>query len=173
MGRRRGEPPGMRPRITVVAVGRIRDSHWKDAIAEYSKRLGGMTSGFSVAEVADEPTPDGASDADEDRIREREGERLLAKIPERDVVVACDSRGTMLDSVGLSKRLARICAEGSGTGLTFVIGGSLGLSDAVRARSDWMLSFGPMTFPHALLRVMLLEQVYRALKIERGEPYHK
>ncbi len=163
----------MRPRITVVAVGKIRDSHWKDAVAEYTKRLSGMTSGFSVVEVADEPTPDGASPADEDRIREREGERLLAKIPERDVVIVCDGRGLALDSVGLSKRLVRICADGSGTGLTFVIGGSLGLSAAVRSRADWMLSFGPMTFPHALLRVMLLEQVYRALKIERGEPYHK
>jgi len=165
--------PVMRPRITVVAVGKVRDSHWKDAISEYSKRLGGYTSAFAVVEVADEPTPDGASEADETRGREREGERLLARIPERDVVVVCDSRGEQLDSVGLSRRLARTCVDGSGTGFTFVIGGSLGLADSVRERADWMLSFGSLTFPHALLRVMLLEQLFRAFKIDRGEAYHK
>jgi len=163
----------MRPRLTLVVVGKLRESWWEDACAEYLKRLGGLASSVVVHEVADEATPQSASDADEETTRVREGERILARIPERDVVVACDGRGTRMDSVEFSRWLERRCAEGSGTGFTFVIGGSLGLSDAVRTRADQAISFGPMTFPHALARVMLLEQLYRAFRIQRGEPYHK
>lgn len=163
----------MRPRLTILAVGRLRETFWKDAAAEYVKRLGGLASSVAVVEVPDEPTPDGASPADEAAIREREGAKLLAKVGERDYVVACDGRGKTLDSPELARRMERLCAEDGVSAFTFVVGGSLGLSDAVRERADLILSFGPMTFPHQLLRVMLLEQVYRAFKIQRGEAYHK
>ncbi|MFM7323004.1 MAG: 23S rRNA (pseudouridine(1915)-N(3))-methyltransferase RlmH [Armatimonadota bacterium] len=168
-----GEGAGVRPRITLVVVGKLRETWWEDACAEYLKRLGGLASSVVVHEVADEPTPQSASDADEARTRMREGERILARVPERDVVVALDVRGSRMDSVAFSRWMERRCAEGSGTGFTFVIGGSLGLSDAVLARADQRISYGPMTFPHALARVMLLEQLYRAFRIQRGEPYHK
>jgi len=173
MGRVAAERRDVRPRLTLVVVGRLRESWWQDACGEYVKRLGGVASSITVHEVADESTPHAASEADDAKVREREAERILAKIPERDVVVVCDARGKATDSVALSQWLERTCAEGSGTGFTFVVGGSLGLADSVRSRADRLLSFGPMTFPHALARVMLLEQIYRAFRIQRGEPYHK
>lgn len=163
----------MRPQLSFVCVGKLREAFWRDAAAEYVKRLGGYTSKVSVVEVADEPTPDGASAATESAIREREGERLLAKLGERDFVIVCDADGRNLDSESLSRTLGRQCTEEGVSAFAFIVGGSLGLSDAVKSRADLTLSFGAMTFPHQLLRVMLLEQLYRAFKIDRGEPYHK
>lgn len=163
----------MRPQLSVVCVGKLRETFWRDAAAEYVKRLGGYAAKVSVVEVGDEPTPDGASAATEAAIREREGEKLLAKLGERDYVVVCDAGGRGLDSPALARTLARLCAEESVSSFAFVVGGSLGLSDAVKARANLTLSFGAMTFPHQLLRVMLLEQLYRAFKIDRGEAYHK
>ena len=148
-----------RPRITLLVVGKLREAFWRDAAAEYLKRLGGLTSRIEIVEV-DEDDP------------AHEGARLLAKIPERALIFACDGRGSPLSSEELSARIERACTDGDGH-LTFLIGGSDGLSDAVRARADQCLSFGAMTFPHQLLRVMLLEQLYRALQISRGAPYHK
>ena len=154
----------VRPRITVLCVGKLRESFWRDAAAEYVKRLGGLTSKFEVVEVEEEPVPEVSS--------AKEGARLLAKIPERSLVIACDGTGKTISSEALSARIERACLEGDGH-LALVIGGSEGLSDAVRDRADLLLSFGPMTFPHQLLRVMLLEQLYRALQIAKGSAYHK
>jgi 23S rRNA (pseudouridine1915-N3)-methyltransferase len=162
-----------KPQVKIVAVGRLRERHWQDAEAEYRKRLGSYTAKLTVAEVADEPTPDDAPPAQEEAIRQREGERLLVQIGQREYVIALDRSGRSFDSLGFAAHLDRITAEEGASALTFVIGGSLGLSAAVLNRADLALSFGAFTFPHQLMRVILLEQIYRAAKIQRGEPYHK
>ena len=162
-----------RPALTLLAVGKLREVFWQDAQAEYRKRLSAYTTRLSIIEVTDEPTPDTASPAQETAIRQREGERLLLMVPPRDFVVALDSRGKSLDSPALSALMERQTAEEGISAFTFIIGGSLGLSPEVLARADLTLSFGAFTYPHQLMRIILLEQLYRAAKIARGETYHK
>ncbi|MBB6053509.1 23S rRNA (pseudouridine(1915)-N(3))-methyltransferase RlmH [Armatimonas rosea] len=151
-----------RPQVTVLCVGKLRESYWKDAVAEYVKRLGGQTSTFSLIEVEEDTRADS----------EKEGERLLARLPERAWVVACDGTGKALSSEALAAKIEQVCTDGE-SHLIFLIGGANGLSDAVRARANFLLSFGPMTLPHPLARVVLVEQLYRAFKINRGEAYHR
>jgi 23S rRNA (pseudouridine1915-N3)-methyltransferase len=158
--------------VTVVCVGKLREAFWKDAEAEYVKRLSAFTSRLSVVEVADEPTPENASPATEEAIRAKEAERILARLGERDYVIALDRGGATLDSPGFAARLERLASDGN-SAFAFVIGGSLGLHDTVLARAGLTLSFGAFTYPHQLMRVILLEQLYRAGKINRGENYHK
>ena len=122
--------------------------------------------------MADEKTPDGASEAAERQIREKEGKRILSQIKDGAYVIALAIQGEMVTSEGLAERLERLAVGGNGH-IVFVIGGSLGLSDEVLNRADWKLSFSRMTFPHQLMRVILLEQVYRSYRIQSGEPYHK
>lgn len=151
-----------RPQVTLLTVGKLRESFWRDALAEYTKRLTGQTSKLQLVEVEEDPSADS----------EREGERLLSRIPERAWVVACDGAGKTLSSEALAGRIEQVCTDGE-SHLIFVIGGANGLSDTVRARANLLLSFGPMTFPHPLARVILAEQLYRAFKINRGEAYHR
>jgi len=160
-------------RIRVIAVGKLREAFWRDAEAEYRKRLSGYTTRLEVIEVADEPTPDNASPAQEDAARLREGERILARLSEREHVIALDSAGRAFSSPAFAAHLQNLATQGGVSDVAFVIGGSLGLHESVRARAGLLLSFGAFTFPHQLMRVVLLEQVYRAFKIARGEPYHK
>jgi 23S rRNA (pseudouridine1915-N3)-methyltransferase len=162
-----------RPQMSIVAVGRLREAFWKDAEAEYVKRLTAYTSKLNVVEVADEPTPDNASPAQEETIREREAERILAKVGARDYVTALDRTGRAFDSPGFAAYLERVTADGEASALTFVIGGSLGLHTSVLDRANLVLSFGAFTYPHQLMRIVLLEQLFRAAKIQRGEAYHK
>jgi 23S rRNA (pseudouridine1915-N3)-methyltransferase len=162
-----------RQQVSIVAVGRLREKFWKDAEAEYVKRLTTYTSKITVVEVADEPTPDDASAAQEETIRERESERILAKVGPRDYVIVLDRTGKSFDSPGFAAHLERVAADGEASALSFVIGGSLGLHASVLERANLVLSFGAFTFPHQLMRVILLEQLYRAAKIQRGEAYHK
>ncbi len=143
----------------------------RDAVAEYEKRLTRYVK-LDVVEVADEKTPDGASEKEEERIREKEGERLLRQIKEDDHVVALAISGKQYDSLAFARRLDGFALRGRSR-VVFVIGGSLGLSEQVLARADEELSFSKMTFPHQLMRVILLEQIYRGYRIIRGEPYHK
>ena len=143
----------------------------RDAVAEYEKRLTRYVK-LDVVEVADEKTPDGASEKEEERIREKEGERLLRQIKEADHVVALAISGKQYDSLAFARRLDGFALCGRSR-VVFVIGGSLGLSEQVLARADEELSFSKMTFPHQLMRVILLEQIYRGYRIIRGEPYHK
>ncbi len=143
----------------------------RDAVAEYEKRLTRYVK-LDVVEVADERTPDGASEKEEERIREKEGERLLRQIKEDDHVVALAISGKQYDSLAFARRLDGVALRGRSR-VVFVIGGSLGLSEQVLARADEELSFSKMTFPHQLMRVILLEQIYRGYRIIRGEPYHK
>ncbi len=158
-------------KITVLCVGKIKEKYFAGAIAEYAKRLGRYCS-LEIVEVADEKTPDGAPEAVEEQIRGREGERLLRAMKPGAYTITLEIGGKMLDSEALSKKLDLLGVQGV-SHIQFVIGGSLGLSEKVRRAADFPLSFSPMTFPHQLMRVILLEQIYRAFRIARGEPYHK
>lgn len=158
-------------RITLVTVGKIKEKYFEDAIAEYSKRLSRYCR-LEILQVADEKTPDGASAALEEQIREKEGDRILSKIRPDAYVIALAIQGQMLDSEQLAGKLEKLGVGGISQ-IVFVIGGSLGLSQAVLARADYQLSFSRMTFPHQLMRVVLLEQIYRSYRIISNEPYHK
>ena len=158
-------------RITLLTVGKIKEKYWKDAIDEYVKRLSRYAK-VEIVEVADEKTPDGASEAEEEQIRRIEGARLIEKIPQGSYVVTLEILGKMLDSVQLSETISDWMLKGE-SHLCFIIGGSLGLSKEVSARASYKLSFSKMTFPHQMMRVILLEQLYRAFRIQKGEPYHK
>ena len=158
-------------KITVIAVGRNKEKFYTDAIAEYSKRLSRYCR-LEVIQVADEKTPDGASEAQERQIKEKEGSRILAQIKDGAYVIALAVQGTMLSSEQLASKLNKLGVDGQSQ-IVLIIGGSLGLSDEVLKRADYHLSFSPMTFPHQLMRVILLEQIYRSYRIISGEPYHK
>lgn len=158
-------------KITVITVGKIKEKYLKDAIAEYSKRLSRYCK-LEILEVADEKTPDGASEIVEENIREKEGERILKLIKEDAYVITLEISGKMLTSEELADRIETLGIQGK-SHLVFVIGGSIGLGREVLRRSDYTLSFSKMTFPHQLMRVILLEQIYRSYRIINGEPYHK
>lgn len=158
-------------RITLIVVGKIKEKYFTDAIAEYSKRLTKYCK-LEILEVADEKTPDKASAAIDEQIRAVEGERILKKIPENSYVVTLEINGAKLSSEELSKKIESIGIQGD-SHITFIIGGSIGLHSDVCKRSDLKLSFSDMTFPHQLMRVILLEQVYRSYRIMKHEPYHK
>lgn len=158
-------------KITLITVGKIKEKYLKDAIAEYSKRLSKYCK-LEIIEVADEKTPDNASEVVEDSIRQKEGERILKYIKDDAYVITLEIGGKMLDSVELSKKIETLGIQGT-SHIVFVIGGSIGLGKEVCERSNYALSFSKMTFPHQLMRVILLEQVYRSYRIMAGEPYHK
>lgn len=156
--------------IALVCVGRLKERCWREAAAEYEKRLSRFGR-FETIELPDLPEPANSSPAIERQIRQKEGEAILARIRADDVVIALCIEGRQLDSVQFSQKLTELGR--AGRRVVFVIGGSLGLSEAVVARAQLRLSFSPMTFPHQLARVLLLEQTYRAMKIAAGERYHK
>ena len=157
--------------IRIITVGKIKEKYLNDGIAEYAKRLSRYCK-LSFIQVSDEKTPDKASDALNRQIKETEGNRLLNHIRDTDYVIALAIEGKMLDSVELSDLIARLGVQGKSS-IAFVIGGSLGLSDAVIKRADYKLSFSRMTFPHQLMQMILLEQIYRGYRIMNHEPYHK
>ena len=158
-------------KITLITVGKIKEKYFTDAIAEYAKRLSRYCK-LDIVEVADEKTPDGASEALENQIKEKEGERILAKIPDGAYVVALAIEGKQLDSEELAEKMEKWNVNGV-SHLVFIIGGSLGITTKVLNRADFKLSFSKMTFPHQLMRVVLLEQIYRSFRIRNNEPYHK
>ena len=158
-------------KITIVTVGKIKEKYLRDAIAEYTKRLSKYCK-LEIVEVADEKTPDNASAAIEDGIRQKEGERILKSIADDAFVITLEIEGKMLDSVEFSKKIEQLGIQGK-SHICFVIGGSIGLGPEVLKRSNYALSFSKMTFPHQLMRVILLEQIYRAYRIQMKEPYHK
>ncbi len=157
--------------IHCIAVGKVKEKFFVQAIGEYSKRLSRYVK-LKITEVADEKTPDGASEKLEEQIKNTEGKRILTQIKDKDYVIALAIEGKMPDSVELSDKIQKLGLTGK-SDITFVIGGSLGLSQEVLKRADEMLSFSKMTFPHQLMRVILLEQIYRSFRIMNGEPYHK
>lgn len=158
-------------RITLITVGKIKEKYFTDAIAEYSKRLSRYCK-LEIVELADEKTPDEASEHEEELIKAKEGERILKAIKDDAYVVALAIEGRKMTSPGLADFVAKLGIDGN-SHIQFVIGGSLGLASEVLKRADYKLSFSDMTFPHQLMRVILLEQIYRAYRIINGEPYHK
>ena len=152
-------------------MGKVKESYFRGAIAEYSKRLGKYCK-LEIVEVADEKTPDKASEVVEDGIKKKEAERLLKGLKEDAFVIALAIDGKALDSVQLSNQIKQLGIRGK-SHIQFVIGGSLGLHESVLKRADMKLSFSAMTFPHQLMRVILLEQIYRSYRIMSNEPYHK
>ena len=158
-------------KITVLTVGKIKEKYLKDAIAEYSKRLSKYCK-LEIIEVADEKTPDNASEVVEEGIRNKEGERLLKYIKDDAFVITLEINGKLLTSEELSDKINKLGIGGT-SHIIFVIGGSIGLGKEVLKRSNFALSFSKMTFPHQLMRVILLEQVYRSYRIVNNEPYHK
>ena len=158
-------------KISVVCVGKIKEKFYRDALEEYSKRLSRYCK-FEILEVADEKTPEGAGAMEEEGIKRREGERILARLKEDAYVITLEILGERLDSPAFAGLLEQIALRGK-SHIQFVIGGSLGLHESVSARADKKLSFSDMTFPHQLMRVILSEQIYRGYRIINGEPYHK
>ena len=156
--------------INIICIGKLKEKYWQDACAEYIKRLGSYCR-INIIELKEARLPKSASPADEQNVITREGEEILSRIGDRDYVVAMDIGGKSYSSPAFSRFIAEKSALGRN--LDFIIGGSLGLSDAVRRRADSRISFSEMTFPHQMFRVMLLEQIYRAYKIENNETYHK
>lgn len=157
-------------KITICCVGKIKEKFYSQAIEEYSKRLSKYCK-LEIKEAADEKTPDSASDTVNRMIKEKEGDRLLSFIKDDSYVIALAIDGKMLDSVELSEKIDNLMLSGK-SDIVFVIGGSLGLDKRVLDRADYKLSFSKMTFPHQLMRVILLEQIYRSFRIMKNEPYH-
>lgn len=158
-------------RIDIIAVGKVKESYLRDAIAEYSKRLSRYCK-LEIIEVADEKTPEHASEGVERQIKAKEGERIAKYIRDDAYVIALTIDGRMLSSEGLADEINQLGLRGV-SHIQLVIGGSIGLDDVIVRRADYRLSFSKMTFPHQLMRVILLEQIYRAYKINAHEPYHK
>lgn len=157
--------------LFIICVGKLKEKYLKDAIDEYSKRLGRYCK-LDIIEVPDEKTPDNASQKEEFQIKEKEGLNILKHIKNNMFVTALDLKGSMLSSEQLADFIKNSAIDGN-SNLAFIIGGSLGLSKQVLERSDFNLCFSKMTFPHQLMRVILLEQIYRGYRIINGEPYHK
>lgn len=158
-------------KITIITVGKIKEKYLKDAIAEYSKRLSKYCK-LEIIEVADEKTPDNASEIVENNIRSKEAERILKHIKEDAFIITLEIDGKQLTSEEMAKKIENLGIQGN-SHITFIIGGSIGLGTEVLAKSNYALSFSKMTFPHQLMRVILLEQIYRSYRIIHGEPYHK
>ena len=158
-------------KITIISVGKIKEKFFVDAIKEYSKRLSKYCK-LNIVEVKDEKTKENASQTEEDIVKETEGKRILDKISDSSKIIALAIEGKELDSVELAKQIEEFRISGT-SDITFVIGGSLGLHKTVLDRADMKLSFSKMTFPHQLMRVILLEQIYRSFRIINNEPYHK
>ena len=156
--------------IRIICVGKLKEKYWEAACAEYLKRLKGYCSP-AVEEVRESRLPANASLADERNVIQKEGNDILSKISSGDYVIAMDLQGKQLSSEELADKLAAVSQRASK--VDFIIGGSLGLSDEVRKRADMSISLGRITLPHQLARVVVLEQIYRAFKINAGEAYHK
>lgn len=158
-------------KVKLVTVGKLKERYLKDGIAEYVKRLGRFTK-IEMIELPDEKTPDGAAQAEKEAILKKESDRILAKIQDREYVIALAIEGQQHSSEDFSRLLADVTIRGY-SDITFVIGGSLGLHECVKNRANHLLSFGLLTLPHQLMRLVLVEQVYRAFMIQQGSPYHK
>ncbi|MBB6454455.1 23S rRNA (pseudouridine1915-N3)-methyltransferase [Salirhabdus euzebyi] len=158
-------------KITIISIGKLKEKYLKEGIQEYMKRLGPYAK-IDIVELPDEKAPENLSPAEEIDVKNKEGQRILEKLSPDTFVITLEIRGKQLTSEQLASKLDELATYGKSK-IAFVIGGSLGLSEEVMFRSDMALSFSKMTFPHQLMRLVLLEQIYRAFRINRGEPYHK
>ncbi|MDG4657579.1 23S rRNA (pseudouridine(1915)-N(3))-methyltransferase RlmH [Ectobacillus antri] len=157
--------------ISIITIGKLKEKYLKQGIEEYVKRLSAYAK-IEIIELADEKAPENLSVAEMEMVKEKEGIRILEKISDDTHVIALAIQGKMKSSEELAKEIDRLATYGKSK-IAFIIGGSLGLSDQVMKRANDSLSFSKMTFPHQLMRLILVEQVYRAFRINRGEPYHK
>lgn len=158
-------------KLKLITVGKLKEKYLKDGIAEYQKRLGRFCK-LEMVELPDEKTPDKASESENQAIMAKEAERILAKISDREFVTALAIEGDQFPSEKFSQILEDITVKGY-SNLTFIIGGSLGLSPSVKKRANLLMSFGKLTLPHQLMKLVLIEQIYRAFMIQQGSPYHK
>lgn len=163
------EKDGKLMKITIISVGKLKEKYLKQGIAEYLKRLSAYAK-VDIVEVADEKAPENMSDAEMEEVKRKEGERILSHVQQDTYVITLEINGKMISSEQLANKMDQLAIYGKSK-IAFVIGGSLGISEAVQKRSDYALSFSKMTFPHQLMRLVLLEQVYRGFRINRGEPY--
>ena len=157
--------------IRIIGVGKIKEKHMQEGIKEYLKRLSRYCN-LEILEVGDEKAPENLSEKEKNIIKNKEGERILSKIPSNSYIISLIIDGKKLSSEELSKKIETLMIDGVDN-ITFIIGGSLGLSEEIVNKSNFKISFSNMTFPHQLMRMILLEQVYRGFRIMRGEPYHK
>ena len=158
-------------RITLYVIGSLKESYWKDAVAEYSKRLRSYCD-LRIEECPDFPCPDKASDKEIESVKKKEASAVLKKLKKGEYLIALDLGGAQLDSIAFAKRIEKDLTD-NGASISFLIGGSMGIDAALLERANESVCLGKNTYPHQLVRVMLLEQIYRAFKILRGEPYHK
>ena len=158
-------------KITVITVGKLKETFYREAVSEYGKRLSRYCK-LDIREVEDEKTTEGASEKAQEQILAKEAERILRFLPENACVITLEIEGRMYDSEAFAEKIQDLGINGVSQ-IVFVIGGSLGLHNTIKSRADLAVSFSKMTFPHQLMRVILLEQVYRAYRIINGEPYHK
>ncbi|MGT2887837.1 23S rRNA (pseudouridine(1915)-N(3))-methyltransferase RlmH [Streptococcus didelphis] len=158
-------------KIKIICVGKLKEKYLKDGIAEYQKRLSRFCN-FEVIELADEKTPDKASENENRIIMAKEAERITKKIGSRDFVIALAIEGKQLPSEKFSQYLSEVTLKGF-SDITFIIGGSLGIDSSIKKRANLLMSFGLLTLPHQLMRLVLIEQIYRAFMIQEGSPYHK
>lgn len=157
--------------ISIICIGKLKEKYWTDAVQEYSKRLSKYCT-LSINELKEDKAPDNPSEAEESAIRDAEGKSILKQIKKDTYVIALEIQGKELTSEDLSEKISSLGLSGK-SDIAFVIGGSIGLSQEVLSRADFRLSFSKMTFPHQMMRVILLEQIYRSFKIIRNETYHK
>lgn len=157
--------------IKIITVGKLKEKYLKEAVIEYMKRLTAYAK-VEIIELVDEKETENSSLKDIELIKIKEGKRILDKIKERDYLILLDVEGKQISSEDLANKLEDLSLQGK-SNLTFIIGGSNGVSEEIKNKSDFKLSFSKMTFPHQLMRVILLEQIYRGFKINKGEPYHK
>lgn len=157
--------------ISIIAVGKIKEKYIQEGIREFSKRLSRYCS-LNIIEVDDERAPENLSQKEMEIVKSKEGDKILAKIPQNSFIISLEIKGKQISSEELSKKMEDLMIDGINH-ITFIIGGSLGLSDELINRSNYKLSFSKMTFPHQLMRLILLEQIYRGFKIMKKEPYHR
>lgn len=158
-------------RIKLITVGKIKEKYFVNAVKEYTKRLGAYCK-IETIEVSDEKCPEHLSDKEMLQVKDKEGDRILSKIKDSDYVIALAIEGKQLSSEDLADKINSLALSGK-SDIAFIIGGSLGLADKVMKRSNYQLSFSKMTFPHQLMKVVLVEQIYRAFRIMNGHAYHK
>lgn len=157
--------------IKIICIGKLKEKYWTEAVAEYVKRISRFAR-IEIIELKETRISDRPSEAEEESVKKSEGTEILKKIKKDDYCITLEIKGKELSSEQLAKQLDRLALDGK-SNISFVIGGSRGLSQEVSARADFKLSFSPMTFPHQMMRVILLEQIYRCFKINNNETYHK
>ncbi len=157
--------------INIIAVGKIKEKYTRDGIREFEKRLSRYCN-LKIIEIDDEKAPENLSQRDMELVKDKEGKKILSKILQNSHIISLEIEGRQLSSEELSKKMEDLMIDGIND-ITFIVGGSLGLSSEVRNRANFKLSFSNMTFPHQLMRLILLEQIYRGFRIMKGEPYHR